>query len=148
MPHLLAGLVSVRGRTQTQRCGDLFRVGELINFFTECLAFLKIIPLAEISKQSCSKLKYSLYVSTFQISVRSFGYLKKKIEKNQGKHRMHWHYQKKSFMLDSVGFWCSLPRAVPQNCLPEPVRGQGSFCHSPQQSASSKHWKITTFPSG
>lgn len=57
-----------------QRYGDLFQIE--VMFSTECLEFLKIIPLAEVSKQSFSKLKYAVYIYmyTFQICVRSFGY--------------------------------------------------------------------------
>lgn len=71
---LLNGMVSVRGRTPVQRCADLFQIGEVIHFFIECLVFLTIIPLAEVSKQSCSRLKYAacICIYAFQICVRSF----------------------------------------------------------------------------
>lgn len=78
MPCLLTGMVSVRGRTPEM--GDSVPNRRSDTYFTEHLAFLKIISLAEISKQSCSKLKYAvcIYIYTLQIRVRSFGYQKKK----------------------------------------------------------------------
>lgn len=80
-----------------QRYGDLFQIE--VMFSTEYLEFLKIIHLAEISKQSCSKLKYAvcIYTYTFQICVRSFAYLKKM----QG--RMHQTFKKKNQTI-CVGF--------------------------------------------
>lgn len=84
-----------------QRYGDLFQIE--VMFSTECLEFLKIIPLAEVSKQSFSKLKYAvcIYMYAFQICVRSFGYLKINSRQNAP---ILLRKKTKQFMLDSLNF--------------------------------------------
>lgn len=52
------------------------------HIFTENLTFLKIIPLAPISKQSCSKLNYAvcIYIYKFKYMQEALGVEKKEIQ--------------------------------------------------------------------
>lgn len=96
----LSGMVSVRGRTAMQTYGDLFQIE--VMFSTECLEFLKIIPLADISKQSCSKLKYAVYIHIHVSNMCEQLWILKK--RCQAECTNLTEKNPKPFMLDSLNF--------------------------------------------
>lgn len=121
------------------------------HIFTENLAFLKIIPLAQISKQSCSKLNCAvrIYIYKFKYMQEALGVEKKKSRQN-AECRMHASYHKKSFVFsprfqNSVEvLFLLLFNKIVYLSLQEVKEASVTL----PSNLLLTHWKITTFPTG